>query len=421
MYPRVRLPSVGSGNGDTEVGDTIIKQIEAERNDSIPTLPSSISEKTMYTQSSIFHYRRNAHVLSLAAGAILMLWGTALYARGTSTGWTSVVLWDSGEKIQGVTLGDIDTDRPGTEGIGVTMSGTIGIGGLGKTGTWSDVIYQHSEKLNTALVADLDTELPGNELYVGGGGSTTPGEILQLHKNNGKWNVRSVWKGDGFVHSLAVLPPRKNGLPSLVFVTYGGQIIELSDRNREPRVLYTETLEADSNRLLFKDIVAGKINGRNGRFVFAGSKAGRGILVDADSPGSGRAIHTEAGGIARVNMDADGNIFCACNHGNVLRLQYQREHWTVDTLYRSRDELRGVGCGSFATPSGTAPIAIYGYDAFVRILFDNGTGWDTHTVWRDSDRAHSLSIGNVVPGNGSDEVLVGGYSGKLTLLFETPS
>ena len=378
----------------------------------------------MHNQLSIVHYNRNVYTRLLTVSIMLLFLCTALFAKGTTPGWTSVVLWDSGEKIQGVTLGDIDGERPGIEGIAVTMSGIVGIGGIGKSGVWSNVLYRHSAKLNTALVADLDPDLPGNELYVGGGGSSSPGEILQIHRNGNRWDVKSVWEGDGFVHSLAVLPPRNSGSPSLVFVTYAGKIIELTSKSTKgwkSQVLHTESLSADSNRLLLKDIVAGRINGRDGRFVLACSKAGNGILVNADEPGSGKTIHSEEGGIARVNMDADGRIFCACNHGNVLRLQYHDNHWTTDTLYRSLDELRGVGCGSFATPAGTAPIAIYGYDAFVRMLFDNGTGWDTYTVWRDSDRAHSLSIGDVIPGNGSDEVLAGGYSGKLTLLYETSS
>lgn len=348
-----------------------------------------------------------------------------LLLRGQSVEWNHTILWDSKEKIQGVTLGDADPDRIGVEGVAVSLSGAVGIGGLSGSVTWSEVIHHHSDKLNTALVADLDPRLPGNELYLGGGDGGTGGEVLQAHKTGGAWNVRSIWKGEGFVHAFGVLRPAKKGDASeLIIPTYSGKVIGLlpsgGDRWNE-RLLHQESLEGDSSRFLLKDLVVGGIGGMDGRYIFVVSKAGRGVLIDADRPGFAQVLHVEKGGIARVDMDANGTVYGACNSGNVLKFSRNTEGWHVDTLYRDINELRGVGCGRFSTRVGGAPIAIFGYSGFVRALFPEMIGWDSHTLFRDIEKAHSLDVADVITDNASDEILIGGYSGRMILLSAAKS
>lgn len=343
-----------------------------------------------------------------------------LSAKGQGVEWNHSILWESKEKIQGVTLGDADPDRKGVEGVAVSLSGAVGIGGLSGSVTWSEVIHRHSDKLNTALVADLDPRLPGNELYLGGGDGGTGGEVLQAHKKGGTWNVRSIWKGDGFVHAFGVLPPAKNGeAPELIIPTYSGKVMGLlpseGDRWNE-RLLHQEPLEGDSSRFLLKDLVVGRIGGMDGRYIFVVSKAGRGVLIDADHLGSAQVLHVEKGGIARVDMDANGTVYGACNSGNVLKFSHDGSGWHIDTLYRDINELRGVGCGRFPTRAGGAPVAIFGYSGFVRALFPEVIGWDSHTLFRDIEKAHSLDVADVIADNTSDEILIGGYSGRMILL-----
>lgn len=357
---------------------------------------------------------------TIAVAGMMLLFLTAFGLAEQEGEWNHFILWDGGEKIQGVAFGDADPDRNGVEGVAVSLSGAVGIGGLSGSSTWSEVIYHHTDKLNTALIADLDPLLPGNELYLGGGDGGKGGEVLQAHKADGKWTVRSIWKGDGFVHAFGILPPaREGGIRELVIPTYSGKIIALSPSGANlwaEHLLHRESPEGDSARLLLKDLVTGGAGGMNGRYVFFVSKAGRGVLLDADRPGFSQVVHVEKGGIARVDMDPQGTIYGACNSGNVLKISREGEAWRVDTLYRDINELRGVGCGRFPTRDGVNPLAIFGYSGFVRALFPGFVGWDSHTLFRDIEKAHSLDVADVIPGNDADEILIGGYSGRLILL-----
>lgn len=341
-------------------------------------------------------------------------------AGGQGILWNHQVLWKSNEKIQGVALGDADPDRKGVEGVAVSLSGAVGIGGLSGSTIWSEVIYTHYDKLNTALVADLDPRLPGNELYLGGGDGKSGGEVLQAYKKNGEWSVRSIWRGDGFVHALRVLPAKeRGGIPELVVPTYTGKVLALAPSGANAwneRLLHQEFPEGDSSRILLKDLIVGGVGGLDGRYIFLVSKSGRGVLIDADRPGSAQLLHQEAGGIARVDMDEHGTLYGACNGGNVLKISRDGGGWHVDTLYRDVNQLRGVGCGHFPTQTGVAPIAVFGYSGFVRTLFPGLAGWDSYTLFRDVEKAHSLDVADVIPGNGADEILIGGYSGQMILL-----
>lgn len=334
--------------------------------------------------------------------------------------WVNYVLWEPGEKVQSVAFGDADPTRPGIEAAGVTAGGAVGLGGMSKGEPWGMQIYKHNAKLYSVFIGDVDPNVPGAELYVGGVGSTTPGEILQLVRTKDGWRTKTIWRGDGLVHSMARLAPKRKGEPAeLVVPTYSGKLY-LARPKREgiwtTRLLHEEAFEGDTARLLLKDMVTGAVGGLRGRNIFFTTKAGRAILLDADRPGSARLIHSEKGGMARITMDRKGVVYASCNDGNVLRMTRSRKAWKVDTIFHDSDELRGVRVGKFRLAGGMSTIAIYGYSGHVRALVPGKKGWTSVSLFKDTDKSHHLDAVDMIEGNDSDELLIGGYSERMVLI-----
>lgn len=340
--------------------------------------------------------------------------------------WEARVLWEGAEKVQSVTVGDVDPLCPGLEAVAADAAGrTILVsfeGGVPR----AEVPYEHGAKLTSLLVADLDPLVPGNELYVGGfRAGESGGAVVQLVVRGGRAKARTVWEGGAFVHALARLAPERGSAGGeLVVTTYDGEV-QLATRGRTQgpwasRLLHCEPPTADPEEREIKDCVAGPIGGDPRGRIFLATVSGRGVLLDPRGGRAAEVIHHEEGGIARVALDASGDLYLAGNAGRVVRLSRAGGVWRAAPLYRDLEALRGIAVSAFWVGGGRAPLAVFGYSGRCRALLPRGSGWDSFTLFEDTDKGHWLAAGDLVPGNGSDELVLGGYSGRVVLLSVRP-
>jgi hypothetical protein len=373
--------------------------------------------------------RRNRAVDGLALAATgLALVGCAS-VKSSEVRWEPVVAWEGDAAVERIRAGRPDPSDPRLQLVGVDQAGTVVRVRFDGDVPRSDVIYRHGVELTGAAIADVDPTVPGEEIYVGGyasgtGREGTGGAVIQIVLTPDGPKTRRVYTGDAYVHAIDRLLPATAGDPvRLVVTTYAGEIHLLTptggDGPWQDRLIYRDAPSADPEVPKIKDVTLLRdLTGRTPHEAMVVMKMGRVVVLDLERPETARLVHSEEGGLSRVNADAEGGAFMSGYFGRLLHLVRDGDAFRVEAIHHEAKDsgLRGASLGRFPVPGGTATLGTFGFFKYCRVLTPRLGAWDATTIFEDTDRGHAMEVADLVPGNDADEIALGGYSKRITIL-----
>jgi hypothetical protein len=362
------------------------------------------------------------------AAASLALVGCASMSRG-EVRWEPTVAWEGDAAIERIRAGRPDPSDPRLELVGVDQAGTVIRVRFDGDVPRSDVLYRHGVELTGLAIADVDPSVPGEEIYVGGsaagsGREGTGGAVIQIVLGGATPRTRVVWTGNEYVHAIDRLLPASPGDPvRLIVTTYAGEIHLLTptsgDAPWQDRLVYRDAPAADPEVPKIKDITLLRdLSGRTPHEAMVVMKMGRVVVLDLERPETARLVHTEEGGLSRVNADAEGGAFMSGYFGRVLHVVRDGDGFRVEAIHHEAKDsgLRGASLGRFPVPGGTATLGTFGFFRYCRVLTPRLGAWDATTIFEDIDRGHAMEVADLIPGNDADEIALGGYSKRITIL-----
>lgn len=368
-----------------------------------------------------------------ATGLALAVTGLALVGcasvRGSEVRWDATVAWEGDAAVERIRAGRPDPSDPKLQLVGVDQAGNVVRVRFEGDAPRSEVIHRHGAELTGVAIADVDPSVPGEEIYVGGyaggtGREGTGGAVLQIVLGPEGPRTRRVWTGDAYVHAIDRLLPAAPGGPVRLIVTnYAGEVRLLTpapgDAPWQDALVWRDAPSADPEVPKIKDLtLLADAAGRTPHEAMVVMKTGRVVVLDLERPETARLVHTEEGGLSRVNADAEGGAFLSGYFGRVLHLVREGDGFRVEAIHHEAKDsgLRGASLGRFPVAGGTATLGTFGFFKRCRVLTPRLGAWDATTIFEDTDRGHAMEVADLVPGNDADEIALGGYSKRITIL-----
>lgn len=310
-----------------------------------------------------------------------------------------VVLAETGVKLGGCAVGDIDPSHPGQEVAAVGEDGSVHVAWR-EQGIWrSAVVAQFDGEMIQCAIGDADLDSPGLELVVVGmqqGPETDdgPGAAHLVRWADGGWVHEPLLVDDALLHAACVLD---------------GEIFVAGFTERVHRLR-----RRDDG---FQDSIAVDLPGAAKCMIpFAGGIAvactdGSVVHVTADERGyRGAVLDRRIAGRARLGTD--GSSLAVADDDGVLSLVTPGTE-TV-RLHRASEKARGAVLADLDPGSPGVEAATVGYDRRVVLLRRRGSGWDATQLAREADRLHHLVHADVDTAPG-DELLTVGFAGDIVM------
>ncbi|MFN0241693.1 MAG: hypothetical protein ACKVWV_02275 [Planctomycetota bacterium] len=370
----------------------------------------------------------------------LLLACMSLASCATTIEWQPLVVHRTHGSIERIRCGRPDGTDAKLQAVSVDQAGDVALIQFDRDEPRAEILYRNGAELTGLTIADVDPSAPGEEIYAGGylpggEGAERGGGVYQIvvtPSSSARAQVRQVYSGNAYVHSIERVPPQRAGDPArLLISTYGGEIRLLtpssSDAPWDNRLLFALPQSDDPEANQAKDAAfLRSASGRPPHEVLVVFRSGRMLFLDLDRPESARIVHEEPGGLARVTPDEREGAYVIGYTGRVLHFHRDGDGFRYDAIDDEGVDsgLRGIVRGRFPSPhGGVTQLALYGYHKQCRILHPKCIGlradytqMDADTIYVDAERGHALEAADVVAGNDGDELLLGGASKQVTVL-----
>jgi len=116
------------------------------------------------------------------------------------TSWVRTNLFTDINLVHGLTIGDIDPDKPGNEVVGVGFSYNCTLI-YNDAGTWkSEVIYTSDGKIKKNIIDDIDPDRAGQEMVI----VDKARNVTMIYKDGGVWKSEHMFKAEAGVSRVCV-------------------------------------------------------------------------------------------------------------------------------------------------------------------------------------------------------------------------
>lgn len=325
--------------------------------------------------------------------------------------WSSLIAVETGEKLGGCAVGDVDPSRPGNEIVAVAESGNVHLVAFEDGGWAHEVIGQASGEMVQVVLGDVDPNRPGLEIVVvgmaeGGEDDGGPGAAHVLFLDEGEWIMREVHQSPALIHAACVTELDGTLGAEVVLAGFAGEatVMDLTD-DGWVAVPAGPLPGAGKNAVEYQDGVV--LACADGSLVM--------VRREGDAY-STEVIDRAPAGNARMATDSDGRLLVARDDGRLgLYVDGVRQD-----IHSESGKLRGA---ILANVDPTAPgleAVTGGYERVVTVLSQEGEDWEGTEVFEDTDRLHHLAAGHIGSLGSTIFMVACGYSGRIIVLRRTP-
>lgn len=313
--------------------------------------------------------------------------------------WTCTTAVETGTKLGGCAIGDVDPRYPGNEIVAVASDGAVHV--VHREGDrWVDeVVYRASGEMIQCAVGQYDQtpwfEIAACGMDRGGEDDGGPGAVHVISYDasaSGPWRIVAETADLALVHGVCF-----HG-DAIVSVGFSKQI------NR-----WGASGGGD----------VGMTPG-NGKQVVS---TGNGAVIACDDGWVGRIVVTPDGGtvttvdtrdVGRARLGAAGDWIAVADDDGTLSLL---RDGTREAVYRSpaKSKLRGAVVADLDPTVDGYELACAGYDGNIVVLTKGENGWTPEIVGTDTKKFHHLTAGDV-DGDGAPELVAVGYSGRILVI-----
>ncbi len=337
----------------------------------------------------------------------LPLLGACAGTDASAPRFTAQVLLETGTKLGGCAIGDLDPAHAGNEIAVVASDGSVLV--LHRVdGRWEHERAADFEgEMIQCAVGDADPAHAGLELVAVGmksGGEDSGGEGAAhvVRKGERGWQSELVTHDAALIHGVAIgdVVPERAG-DEVVTVGYGGRARVFGRGADGWQELGSAPLESNAKTA----VVWG------GGVAIACTDGTIRMLEHENGAWTTRVIDRAQGGQARISSGG-GRLIVARDDGALALV----EDGTHTDVHVESDKLRGAVLADLDPAAEGLEAATAGYGAAVTVLHPEGKSWRARTVYTDTDRFHHLAAGDLGAPDGAASLVAVGYSGRVILI-----
>ncbi len=382
-------------------------------------------------------YRKGGAIL-LAFAMTLTIWTliqTEDEVQGATTGSTSdQTIWEHdyaflGTKaLDGIAVGDVYTDKPGSESVITSRDGGVYLVYYENDQWIKEKIWQSPGQQLTPAIGDLRPDKTGNEVLVVGLSSgdeeNNPGDgtATVIYREGSSWTADRAYTDNKLIHGCAIgdLDPNLPGLEAVVTTFNYTALMVWWDTDH-----WNNSLIYQDSHNVRKAIIADLTDVHEGNEVVCVSKSGKATLAWGTAGNwTVETIYSDLP-LARVavgNVDPDPGleIYLGCDvpTGDVIGIKWDGSQWVERAVFTDIDKNRGVWTGDVDPNIPGNELYSFGYSRrLVQITGSFAGGWNYKDLFLDTARGHEIRIGDLrsdIPGN---EIAIVGYSNNMTMVY----
>ena len=321
--------------------------------------------------------------------------------------WRSAVIVETGTKLGGCAVGDVDPAHPGNEVLAVAENGKVYLARpYGRRWVAESIAKAEGELLQCA-VGDFDAEHPGEEIVVVGmlkGGEDDGGQgaayVLERKDAKGPWSLRLLLTDSALIHAACVadVDPELPGAEILV-AGYGKKLWVTDAKGSAPEAV----MELDGP--------AKAIHAYRGGVAVACSTGELLWIRKAEGKWTKSVLEKGPVGQARLGGSAD-QLAVARDDGQLMHYDAEGR---ARPIYRESQKLRGAVLAELDPTWKGLEAASVGYEMKLAVHYQEAGKWYSEVVHTDDDRFHHLAVGELDASSPGLEIVGCGYSGRLII------
>ncbi len=324
--------------------------------------------------------------------------------------WTCTTAVETGTKLGGCAIGDVDPRYPGSEIVAVASDGAVHVVHRDGDRWVGEVVFRAGGEMIQCAVGNVDRSTDAAEIAVCG--------MLEGGEDDG---------GAGAVHVLSYREDRR----AASFPWFADRVLLDKALVHGVCVHDGSVLATGFSRLLYRigrsdvalweteGVLVGKTPG-NGKQIVS---TDNGAVIACDDGWVGRVVVTADGGtvttvdvrdVGRARLGAAGDWIAVADDDGTLSLIRDGKR---EAVYRSpeKSKLRGAVVADLDPTVDGYELACAGYDGQIVVLTRSENGWSPEVVGTDTKKFHHLTAGDV-DGDGAPELVAVGYSGRILVI-----
>lgn len=325
--------------------------------------------------------------------------------------WSSLIAAQTGEKLGGIAIGDVDPRKPGNEIVAVGESGAVHLVAFENKAWTHEVIGQAPGEMVQVVLGEVDSNRPGLEIVVvgiaeGGEDDGGPGAAHVLFLDEGEWIMKEFHRSSALLHAACIAELDGTLGAEVLLAGFSGDavVMDLTD-DGWVAIPAGELPGAAKNAVEYRGGIA------------VACADGSLVMVERDGDGyASKVIGRAPGGNARMATDGDQRLLVARDDG-VLGLY---EDGQREDIYSESDKLRGAVLANVDPTRPGVEAVTGGYGKVITVLSQDGDDWDDVEIFEDTDRLHHLTAGHIGTLGSTIFVVACGYSGRIIVLRRTP-
>jgi hypothetical protein len=269
-------------------------------------------------------------------------------------------------------------------------------------------------------VGDVNPRFPGNE-FVGVGMVSGPeswrgaGQVLMVHKDEGRWVALSVFQDSHAIHGVAIGDVSARH-PGNEIITCGFNhrvnLICLDGDEWRSETIYVGNdrmkIAAEADILPERQGLEALVCGSDGNVVALWeSKLGWcHETVFSDSAGQSRIAH-------RGSFVLSGD-----DRGKVTLIRRENQKWQAEFVARDTEKIRGTVIADLDPVRPGVELYVCGYSTNVcQVVQDERGFWRSRVIFTAERPLHHLAAGDLNPSHPGEELVTCGHGGKLIALW----
>ena len=319
--------------------------------------------------------------------------------------WYSQVILETGTKLGGCAVGDVDPEHPGNEVLAVAENGKVYLARpYGRRWVGESIAKAPGELLQCA-VGDYDASKPGQEIVVvgmksGGEDSGGKGAAYALERKGKTWKLRLLMEDSALLHAACVaeVDPDLAG-QEIIVGGYGKMLWVLGGPEQKP----IGVMQLDGP--------AKSIQAHRGGVAVACS-TGELLWIKKEGASWTKTV-LEKGPVGQARLGGSGEQLAVARDDGQL-MHYDAEGQATP-IHREKLKLRGAVLAELDPDWKGLEAASVGYEMKMVVHYQEAGKWFSEVVHTDDNRFHHLAVGELDDSSPGLEIVGCGYSGRLII------
>ncbi len=329
--------------------------------------------------------------------------------------WAVEVAFESGTKLGGCAVGELDPTSPGGEIVSVAGDGQVWVTAR-IDGAWSTTsIARLPGEAIGCVVADLLPDIPGDEIVTvgvaeGGEEDGGPGVAHLLARTPDGWSTEILFEDDALLHGVDVGDLNGDDRLDVIVAGYSRRVhvLERDAQGDSWRVTSAGVLPDVAKSV----VVVGSPDAERPARAVVGCRDGSLIEFRLMVGGALGRFEWASGSSSQARLGALPPGVLVASDGGTLATVLGPARME---LYASGDKLRGAVAADVDPHAFGTELCTAGYDGAVVVTHRIQPAGAALVVARDDDRLHHLAAGRLAPGK-PPSLVACGYSGRLIVI-----